>query len=64
MPTEEEKAKIAEAQVAHPDMPLGNAEQLLLTLSSITELPARLTIWAFRLDYDGIESVCRIFHLV
>ena len=57
MPTEEEKTKILEAQMANPDVPLGNAEQFLLTLSSITELSARLSLWAFKLDYDGMESV-------
>lgn len=42
MPTPEEMNKIAEAQMANPEVPLGNAEQFLLTLSSITELEPRL----------------------
>ena len=55
MPTEEEKNKIIEAQMANPDVPLGQAESFLLTLSSITALEARLRLWAFRLDYDQME---------
>ena len=49
---------ILEAQVANPDIPLGTAEQFLLTLSSISELKARLSLWVFKLDYDGMEAVC------
>nr|XP_054918655.1 FH1/FH2 domain-containing protein 3-like isoform X2 [Dermacentor andersoni] len=55
MPGEDEKNKIMEAQMANPDVPLGNAEQFLLTLASISELEARLRLWAFRLDYDVME---------
>ena len=57
IPTEEEKQKIQEAQLLSPDVPLGSAEQFLLTLSSITELSARLQLWAFKMDYDTIEKV-------
>lgn len=57
VPTEEEKQKIQEAQLANPNLPLGSAEQFLLTLSSITELPARLQLWAFKLDYEALEKV-------
>ncbi|KAL3860751.1 hypothetical protein ACJMK2_010826 [Sinanodonta woodiana] len=56
IPTEEEKAKILEAQMENPDIPLGTAEQFLLTLSSISELQARLSLWLFKLDYETIES--------
>ncbi|XP_053127423.1 FH1/FH2 domain-containing protein 1 isoform X2 [Hemicordylus capensis] len=56
VPTEEEKQKIQEAQLASPDVPLGSAEQFLLTLSSITELTARLQLWAFKLDYEALEQ--------
>ncbi|VDI19317.1 Hypothetical predicted protein, partial [Mytilus galloprovincialis] len=56
IPTEEEKGKILEAQMANPDIPLGTAEQFLLTLSSISELQARLSLWLFKLDYEVIES--------
>lgn len=57
IPTEEEKQKIQEAQLANPDIPLGSAEQFLLTLSSISELSARLHLWAFKMDYDVLEKV-------
>nr|CAD7430078.1 unnamed protein product [Timema monikensis] len=56
LPTEEERSKIQEAQVANPDMPLGSAEQFLLTLTSISELPARLKLWAFKLDFENSEK--------
>ncbi|CAK9297765.1 unnamed protein product [Gordionus sp. m RMFG-2023] len=55
IPTEEEKQKILDAQMAHPELPLGTAEQFLLTLSSISELKARLKLWAFKSDYEGME---------
>lgn len=57
IPTEEEKQRIQEAQLVNPDIPLGSAEQFLLTLSSITELSARLQLWAFKMDYEFIEKV-------
>ncbi|XP_030639130.1 FH1/FH2 domain-containing protein 3 [Chanos chanos] len=56
IPTEEEKQKIQEAQLANPDTPLGSAEQFLLTLSSISELSARLQLWAFKMDYEFMEK--------
>ena len=58
MPTEEEKTKILEAEMANPDIPLGTAEQFLLTLAGIVELEARLKLWLFKLDYDTMERVC------
>lgn len=57
IPTEEEKQKIQEAQLANPDVPLGSAEQFLLTLSSISELSARLHLWAFKMDQEATEKV-------
>lgn len=57
LPTEEEKQKIQEAQLANPDVPLGTAEQFLLTLSSISGLTARLQLWAFKLNYESLEKV-------
>ena len=57
LPTEEEKGKILEAQMQSPDIPLGTAEQFLLTLSSISELYPRLSLWAFKLDYETTEGV-------
>ncbi|XP_076016734.1 FH1/FH2 domain-containing protein 3 [Genypterus blacodes] len=56
IPTEEEKQRIQEAQLVNPDIPLGSAEQFLLTLSSITELSARLQLWAFKMDYEVVEK--------
>ncbi|OCT82484.1 FH1/FH2 domain-containing protein 1 [Xenopus laevis] len=56
VPTEEEKQKIQEAQLANPDIPLGTAEQFLLTLSSISGLSSRLQLWAFKLDYETMEK--------
>lgn len=57
MPTVEEKNKILEAQVSNPDIPLGSAEQFVLTMSSISELEARLRLWLFKLDYENMEQV-------
>jgi len=56
MPTENEKNKISEAQMTNPELPLGNAENFLFILSSITDLEARLKLWAFKLDYDLMEK--------
>lgn len=56
LPTEEERGKIQEAQLSNPDLPLGSAEQFLLTLSSISELSPRLKLWAFKLDFENIEK--------
>ncbi|XP_053472660.1 FH1/FH2 domain-containing protein 1 isoform X2 [Ictalurus furcatus] len=56
IPTEEEKQRIQEAQLANPDIPLGTAEQFLLTLSSISGLTARLQLWAFKLNYESLEK--------
>ncbi|XP_051575009.1 FH1/FH2 domain-containing protein 3-like isoform X2 [Myxocyprinus asiaticus] len=56
IPTEEETQKIQEAQLANPETPLGSAEQFLLILSSISELSARLQLWAFKMDYDALEK--------
>ncbi|XP_060809501.1 uncharacterized protein LOC106133799 [Amyelois transitella] len=55
LPTEEEKIKIQEAQYANPDLPLGSAEQFLLTFS-INELSSRLKLWVFKLDFDNLEK--------
>lgn len=56
LPSDEERAKIQEAQMANPELPLGSAEQFLLTLSSISELSARLRLWAFKLDFENTEK--------
>ncbi|XP_008179653.1 FH1/FH2 domain-containing protein 3 isoform X4 [Acyrthosiphon pisum] len=56
LPSDEERNKIQEAQSACPDLPLGSAEQFLLTLASVSELPARLKLWSFKLDYENVEK--------
>ncbi|XP_071345997.1 FH1/FH2 domain-containing protein 1 isoform X2 [Trachinotus anak] len=55
-PTEEEKQKIQEAQLANPDVPLGTAEQFLFSLASISALTPRLQLWAFKLNYEALEK--------
>jgi len=55
LPTEEEKTKILEAQMANPEVSLGSAEFFLLNLSSISEIKARLQLWLFKLDFETIE---------
>ena len=57
IPTDEEISAIQEGMQRSPDVPLGSAEQFLLTLSSISELQARLNLWAFKLDYEVLEKV-------
>ena len=57
VPTDEEISAIQEAMQSSPDIALGSAEQFLLTLSSISELQARLQLWAFKLEYDILEKV-------
>ncbi|XP_013889296.1 FH1/FH2 domain-containing protein 3 [Austrofundulus limnaeus] len=56
VPSDEEKLKIQEAQLANPDIPLGSAEQFLLTLASINALTPRLQLWAFKLNYEVLEK--------
>lgn len=56
LPTDEEKTKILEAQMANPDLPLASAEQFLITLASINELIPRLKLWLFQLDYQNLEK--------
>lgn len=56
LPSEEEKQKILEAQMANPDIPLGSAEFFLLNLSSISEIKARLELWLFKLDFETVEG--------
>ena len=38
------------------DILTGNAEQIISTMSSISELKARLQLWAFKMDYDNLEQ--------
>ena len=59
LPTDEEVARIQEAQEAQPDIPLGTAEQFLSTLASIHCLEARLRLWAFKMEFEVTErEVC------
>lgn len=60
LPSDEERAKIQEAQATNPEVPLGSAEQFLLTLASITELGARLKLWLFKSDYENMEKVTTV----
>ncbi|XP_077376555.1 FH1/FH2 domain-containing protein 1 isoform X4 [Festucalex cinctus] len=55
-PTEEEKRKIQEAQLANPDVPLGPAERFLSGLASVSALTPRLQLWSFKLNYDTLEK--------
>ncbi|XP_069948936.1 FH1/FH2 domain-containing protein 3-like [Cherax quadricarinatus] len=56
LPTPEEKHKIQEATICNPYLPLGSAEQFFMMLSSISELPARLKLWIFKLDYENMQK--------
>ena len=56
LPSEEEISKIEEAQEINPELPLGTAEQFLITLSSISGLEARLRLWAFKIDFEDLEK--------
>ncbi|XP_067870032.1 FH1/FH2 domain-containing protein 3-like [Heterodontus francisci] len=56
LPTEKELAKIRNTQQASPHLPLGPAEQFLLTLASVNELPARLQLWSFKMEYETMEK--------
>ncbi|KAK1874847.1 FH1/FH2 domain containing protein 3, partial [Dissostichus eleginoides] len=56
VPTAEEKQRIQEAQLLHPDLPLGSAEQFLCSLASISALRPRLQLWAFKLNYESLEK--------
>lgn len=56
MPTDEEKTSIQEKRTAHPDLPLGPAEDFLFTLASIPELSARLNLWRFNYHFQSLEE--------
>lgn len=55
VPTEDEINLIQDAMQSST-APLGSAEKFLLTLSSISELEARLSLWSFKVDYDTLEK--------
>jgi len=54
--TPEEIEMIKEAEKNNPEVPLGQAEQYLLALDSITDLQCRLKLWAFKTDFLAIET--------
>ena len=56
LPSDEEISRIEEAIESNSDLPLGTAEQFLVTLSSIPELEARLRLWSFKLDFGILEK--------
>ncbi|CAL8102608.1 unnamed protein product [Calicophoron daubneyi] len=56
LPTEEECEAILKAKAEQNGLPLGQAEQFLITLSEITYLKPRLELWLFKLDYDTTEK--------
>ena len=47
---------IKRCQQESPDIPLGHAEQFLLTLDSIPHLDCRLKLWLFKLDFEAMED--------
>lgn len=53
----QEVEKIREAQYENPEMPLGQAEQFLLSLSEIECLHERLNLWLFMMDWQTVEKV-------
>ena len=61
VPTDEERTKLQEAQMQFPDTPFAHAESFLISLSSISELSARLNLWMFKVDYDNLEKVNKEF---
>lgn len=59
MPLEEEIFAIQEMEKENPGIPLGQAEQFLLTIHSIQGLECRLKLWAFKLDFQAMErDIC------
>lgn len=56
MPTEEERTQIQEKHAERPDLPLGTAEDFLYTLSSVSELEARLSLWKFEYAFQSSEE--------
>ena len=57
MPTDDERAMLAEAKASKPDIPLAPAEEFLYTLTSIPELKARLSLWRFNYVFKQLEEV-------
>ena len=51
LPSEEEVSRIEEAQELNPELPLGTAEQFLITLSSISGLIIPLPLLCFNIFF-------------
>ena len=62
IPSQDEIQAIVEASKLNPEKELGPAENLLLTMSSITELIPRLKLWCFKLDYAQREQVITLLN--
>ena len=59
IPTEDEIHQIKQSHQQNPDIPLGQAEQFLLILASISNLDCRLKLWMFKLDFKAMElDIC------
>lgn len=56
LPTNEEVEMIMKAKAEQEGLPLGQAEQFLITLSAISHLKPRLELWLFKLDYETTEK--------
>ncbi|KAH8867511.1 FH1/FH2 domain-containing protein 3 [Schistosoma japonicum] len=56
LPTDEECEAIMKAKAEQDGLPLGQAEQFLVTLSAISHLKPRLELWLFKLDYEQSEK--------
>uniref|UniRef100_A0A3Q0KR78 Putative fh1/fh2 domains-containing protein (Formin homolog overexpressed in spleen) (Fhos) n=1 Tax=Schistosoma mansoni TaxID=6183 RepID=A0A3Q0KR78_SCHMA len=56
LPTDEECEAIMKAKAEQDGLPLGQAEQFLVTLSAISHLKPRLELWLFKLDYEQNEK--------
>jgi len=56
LPTLEELKLIADHQDLNKELPLGDAEQFLQILGSISNIDARLKLWAFKSDFKTMEK--------
>ena len=58
LPSEEEVSRIEEAQELNPELPLGTAEQFLITLSSISGLIIPLPLLCFNIFLQVSRPDC------
>merc|ERR1719461_865549 len=56
LPSEEELKQINEQKELNKELPLGEAEQFLLLLSTVPNIDARLKLWAFKSDFKSMEK--------